>query len=39
MTPMQPGNLQAVTGWKPETTIEEGVQRFVAWYREHYGTD
>ncbi|HEX8839440.1 MAG TPA: GDP-mannose 4,6-dehydratase, partial [Sphingomicrobium sp.] len=24
-------------GFKPETTIDEGVPRFVAWYREYHG--
>ncbi len=47
MLPMQPGDvkatwadtadLQAATGWQPETTIEDGVRRFVAWYREYNG--
>lgn len=47
MLPMQPGDvratwadtadLQADTGWKPTTGIEDGVERFVAWYREYYG--
>jgi UDP-glucuronate 4-epimerase len=47
LLPMQPGDvkatwadtadLQAVTGWKPETSIEDGVRRFVAWYREFNG--
>jgi UDP-glucuronate 4-epimerase len=47
MMPMQPGDvkttwadttdLQAVTGWKPQTSIEDGVRRFVAWYREFNG--
>lgn len=47
MMPMQPGDvketwadttdLEAATGWKPETAIEDGVQRFIAWYREYYG--
>jgi len=47
MMSMQPGDvkatwadttdLQAVTGWKPETSIEDGVRRFVAWYREFNG--
>jgi UDP-glucuronate 4-epimerase len=31
-------NLMADTGFKPATTIEEGVRRFVEWYREYYGT-
>ena len=49
MLPMQPGDvkatwadtadLEAATGWKPDTGIEEGVRRFVAWYREFYGLD
>ena len=46
MLPMQSGDvkatwadtadLEAVTGWKPNTGIEEGVRRFVAWYREFH---
>ncbi len=49
MLPMQPGDvkatwadiadLEAVTGWRPDTGIEDGVRRFVAWYREFYGLD
>jgi len=48
MLPMQPGDvketwadtsdLEAATGWKPDTDIEDGVKRFVAWYRQYYGT-
>lgn len=44
--PMQPGDvpatyadidsLQAKTGFKPATTIEDGMQRFVDWYRDFY---
>jgi UDP-glucuronate 4-epimerase len=44
--PMQPGDvletcadiddLEREVGFKPSTPIEEGVRRFVAWYREHY---
>ena len=47
MLPMQPGDVKAtwadtsdlvaVTGWKPETTIEDGVRRFVQWYQAFYG--
>jgi len=47
MMPMQPGDVKATwadtgdlvaaTGWKPETTIEDGVRRFVEWYRGFYG--
>ncbi|HHC72006.1 MAG TPA: NAD-dependent epimerase [Thiotrichales bacterium] len=46
MLPMQPGDVpatwadvQALTddvGYKPSTPIEEGVARFVEWYREYY---
>ena len=46
MLPMQPGDvketwadtadLEAATGWTPDTDIEVGVKRFVAWYREYY---
>ena len=45
--PMQPGDvpatfadvadLQRDVGFGPTTPIEEGVRRFVAWYREFYG--
>ncbi|HEX9473436.1 MAG TPA: NAD-dependent epimerase [Steroidobacteraceae bacterium] len=44
--PMQPGDVQETwadttelrnaVGYKPQTTIEAGVQRFVDWYREYY---
>ena len=44
--PMQPGDvqetcadiddLQQVVGFRPATTIEEGIPRFAAWYREYY---
>ncbi|MEH6559779.1 MAG: hypothetical protein V7708_18455 [Oceanicoccus sp.] len=43
---MQPGDvpdtyadvedLVADVGYKPETTIETGVERFVEWYRDYY---
>jgi UDP-glucuronate 4-epimerase len=46
MLPMQPGDvpatmadvsaLQAETGYRPGTTVEEGVPRFVEWYRSYY---
>ena len=46
MRPMQPGDvtataadireLAALTGFDPSTTIEEGMVRFVAWYREYH---
>jgi UDP-glucuronate 4-epimerase len=28
--------LQKLTGYRPETTVREGVQAFVAWYRDYY---
>ena len=31
------GDLAALTGYRPRTPIEEGVPRFVDWYREYYG--
>jgi UDP-glucuronate 4-epimerase len=46
LLPMQPGDveateadttaLQQATGFSPGTPVEEGVKRFVAWYREYY---
>jgi UDP-glucuronate 4-epimerase len=46
MLPLQPGDVQATyadiddlvrdVGYRPETTIEEGLARFVAWYRDFY---
>ena len=48
MLPMQPGDVQATmadvsnleqaVGFRPRTTVEEGVARFVSWYREFYGS-
>ncbi|TYO96121.1 UDP-glucuronate 4-epimerase [Geothermobacter ehrlichii] len=45
--PMQPGDVPATcadvddlvrdVGFRPDTPIEVGVQRFVDWYREYYG--
>jgi UDP-glucuronate 4-epimerase len=45
--PMQPGDVPKTfadvddlvkdVGFKPSTPIEEGIQRFVAWYRDYYG--
>ena len=47
MMPMQPGDVPATyadvddlmrdVGFRPAVPIEEGVQRFVDWYREYYG--
>lgn len=44
---MQPGDvprtfasadlLAALTGFRPNTPVEEGVEAFVAWFREYYG--
>jgi len=45
--PMQPGDvkatyasidrLRAATGFSPSTPLAAGLERFVAWYRNHYG--
>ncbi|OQY03287.1 MAG: NAD-dependent epimerase [Planctomycetales bacterium 4572_13] len=47
MMPLQPGDVPATwadvsdlvedLGYKPATSIADGVQRFIAWYREFYG--
>jgi UDP-glucuronate 4-epimerase len=47
MLPMQPGDVRATAadvddlardvGFSPSTPIEDGVRRFVDWYREYYG--
>jgi UDP-glucuronate 4-epimerase len=44
--PMQPGDvpeteadvigLEAATGFRPETTVQEGIRAFVHWYRQYY---
>ena len=31
--------LQALADYRPATSVNEGVPRFVAWYREHYSFD
>lgn len=46
MLPMQPGDvpvtyadvddLQKAVGFRPQTSIEDGLARFVAWYRDYY---
>jgi UDP-glucuronate 4-epimerase len=46
LQPMQPGDvpatyadiaeLSAATGFEPATTVEDGVQRFVDWYRSYF---
>lgn len=47
LVPAQPGDvpdtfadiseLSRSTGYAPSVTVEEGVRRFVAWYRQYYG--
>ncbi len=49
LLPLQPGDVPDTyadvidlvddTGYKPETTVEEGVRRFVEWYVEYYEVD
>ena len=44
--PMQPGDvletfadisdLEREIGFRPKTSIEEGIRRFVAWYRDYH---
>jgi UDP-glucuronate 4-epimerase len=46
MLPMQPGDVMETfadiddlareVGFKPQTSIEDGIRDFVAWYRDHY---
>ncbi len=46
MLPLQPGDVPATyadvqdlvadAGYKPETTVEDGIARFVEWYRNYY---
>jgi len=46
LLPMQQGDVAATeadttalerdTGFRPRTPVEEGVRRFVSWYREYY---
>ncbi len=28
--------LKALIDWAPTTTVDDGIQRFIAWYRDHY---
>ena len=47
LSPMQPGDVPATyadvddlirdVGFQPRTSIEQGIPRFVAWYREYHG--
>jgi UDP-glucuronate 4-epimerase len=49
MLPMQPGDVLATyadvedlareIGFRPSTTIEDGIARFAKWYRDHYRDD
>ncbi|OOG39270.1 NAD-dependent epimerase [Rhodanobacter sp. C05] len=49
LLPMQPGDvpdtwadvsaLRRDVGYAPNTSIEQGVEKFVAWYREYHATD
>jgi UDP-glucuronate 4-epimerase len=49
MLPMQAGDvpatmadvgaLEKAVGFRPRTTVEEGVARFVAWYRDYFRVD
>lgn len=49
LLPMQPGDvpstmadvaeLESAVGFRPNTTIREGIGRFVSWYKEYYGID
>lgn len=49
MRPMQPGDVTAtyadvsklhdLTGYKPKVMLAEGIERFVAWYRDFYRTE
>ena len=48
LQPMQPGDvratwadvrdLEAEVGFHPDTSLREGLSRFVTWYRDYYGT-
>lgn len=47
MLPLQPGDVPATyadveglvkdVGYKPNTSIEKGIEKFISWYREYYG--
>jgi CDP-glucose 4,6-dehydratase len=30
--------LRAMTGWEPRVTLQQGLERTIAWYRQHRGT-
>ena len=47
MLPMQPGDVEQTNadmaqmeqafGYRPKTSIQEGLARFAAWYRDYFG--
>ena len=49
LLPMQEGDVPATyantddlerdVGFRPRTTVETGIARFVEWYKEYYGTE
>ena len=49
LLPIQPGDvpstmadvseLESAVGFRPNTTVRDGIGRFVRWYREYYGID
>jgi UDP-glucuronate 4-epimerase len=49
LLPMQPGDVPATSadiddlardvGFTPDTPVEQGIARFVEWYREYYGVE
>ena len=49
MSPMQPGDVPATaadisaiqqwTGFRPNTKLQEGVEKFAAWYLNYYGSE
>jgi UDP-glucuronate 4-epimerase len=49
LLPIQPGDvpstmadvseLEAAVGFRPSTTIRDGIRRFVNWYKQYYGID
>jgi CDP-glucose 4,6-dehydratase len=34
---VDPGKLRALTGWQPQVDLETGLERTIAWYRDHRG--
>jgi UDP-glucuronate 4-epimerase len=31
--------LESAVGFRPNTSIRDGISRFVSWYRQYYGID